>query len=242
MKKIISSLMLLSIIASIPPAYSQNNSYIQNMYRKPLNIMQSDIQTQRIPAGTVINLRLETPVNSFTSHSGDQFYATVTSDVKVGNKIVIPTGTLARGFVGSSKKHSYLTKPGMLGLNFDHIVTPLGKQQPIIVKTNNLNADKYDVVKGEGGYLNAVEEHFDKSVDMLTNTTIWGYNKGKSFGKGYPAIMTTPICAFVGGFAGSSYFAYNSFMSLFKKGENVVLNPGQNIQIILKEPVDTVLN
>ncbi|MEI7474129.1 MAG: hypothetical protein WCK67_05060 [bacterium] len=241
-KKILSTLILLTALTTASQSYAGDNTYIQNMYSKPLNLIESSIQTQRIPAGTLINLRLETPINSLTSRSGSEFNATVIENVKIGKKVVLPIGSLVRGIVCVSKKNTFVSQPGYLSLTFDHVVTPLGKQLPIVVRTNNLNANKDDIIKGEGGYFRAVNNHFEKSIDILDNTTVWGYKKGKSFAKGIPAIITTPICALGGSVYGSSYFAYNTFMSFFRKGDNVILNPGQNIQIISKEDIDLVLN
>lgn len=240
--KVLSVLILLTVIAYTPNASASDNSYIQNRYGSPLNLIESGVQTQRIPAGTLITLRLETPINSLTSKSGDPINSTIIENVKVGKKIVLPVGSLARGFVGTVKGHTYLSKPGMLSMTFDHVVTPIGKQLPIIVQTTNLNADKNDVIKAQGGYLRAVNEQYEKGVDILFASTTWGYKAGKSYLGGYPAFVTTPLCAIAGSAVGSSSFAFNSFMALFKKGDNVILNPGQDIKVRVVEDIDLVLN
>jgi hypothetical protein len=52
-----------------------------------------------VPAGTVINVRLDHSVGSKINNSGDPFTATVAEPVEVDGKVVIPSGAVARGVV-----------------------------------------------------------------------------------------------------------------------------------------------
>jgi hypothetical protein len=52
-----------------------------------------------IPAGTELTVRLESAVNSKSSHDGDPFEASLAEPVAVGEKVVIPKGASASGVV-----------------------------------------------------------------------------------------------------------------------------------------------
>src|SRR5262249_9529004 len=54
-----------------------------------------------VPVGTEMDVRLQTPLNSGTAKVEQRFEATSILDVKVGNTLAIPAGTVVRGFVSS---------------------------------------------------------------------------------------------------------------------------------------------
>jgi hypothetical protein len=207
------------------------------------NLMQADIKSERIPAGTTLKLRMETPVNSYNTTIGDTFRATLIEDDRIGTKVIIPAGTIVRGRAGEVKKNSYLSRSGKLSLTFDHIVTSMGKQVPLNVKINNAKyLDHTGVLSAGGGYLNVVSKSIDQGCDFLSSSTEWGIETGKSFFRGYPVLVTVPLGTAVGLAGAGGIFAVKSTVALFKKGDNVRVNPGDVIEVILKEPLDVPLN
>ena len=56
-----------------------------------------------IPVGTVLTVRLTTPVGSGSSKTGDSFGATVASPVSVGGAVVVAPGATAKGTVVEAK-------------------------------------------------------------------------------------------------------------------------------------------
>jgi hypothetical protein len=56
-----------------------------------------------IPAGTVLNVRLDQQVSSKTNHTGDPFQATVSSPIVVQGMTIVPTGARASGTVKDAK-------------------------------------------------------------------------------------------------------------------------------------------
>ena len=208
------------------------------------NLMQADIKSERVPAGTTLKLRMETPVNSYNSTLGDTFRATLVEDISIGTKVIIPAGTIVRGRAGDIKKNFYLSRGGKLNLTFDHIVTSMGKQIPLNVKINNA---KYldtntGVLSAGGGYLNALNKNIEQGNDFLISATGYGFDKGKTFWNGYPVILTAPLGFGVGVTGGAGIFVVKSTVALFKKGDNVRINPGDVIEVILKDPLDVPLN
>ena len=208
------------------------------------NLMQADIKSERVPAGTTLKLRMEKAVNSYNNTLGDAFNATLIEDINIGTKVIIPAGTIVRGRAGDVKKNFYLSRGGKLNLTLDHIVTPMGKQIPLNVKITNA---KYldtntGVLSAGGGYLNALGKNIDHGNDFLISATGYGFDKGKTFWNGYPVILTAPLGFGVGVAGGAGIFVVKSTVALFKKGDNVRINPGDVIEVILKDALDIPLN
>lgn len=221
--------------AGVPPVYFTTGNLS--------NLMQADIKSERIPAGTTFRLRMENPVNSYNTTLGDYFRATLVEDIRIGTKVIMPAGTMIRGRVSEVKKNSYLSRGGKLNLTFDHIVTVMGKQIPLNVKiTNAKYLDNNGILSAGGGYLNAIGKNIEQGNTFLINATAYGFEKGKSFLDGYPVILTAPLGFGVGVAGGAGIFVAKSTVALFKKGDNVKINPNDEIDVILRDSLDVPLN
>jgi hypothetical protein len=55
-----------------------------------------------LPAGTVLTVRLASPVGSKTSHTGDRFNATIATPVESDGKVVLPKGAQVQGKVAQA--------------------------------------------------------------------------------------------------------------------------------------------
>ncbi len=207
------------------------------------NVIRADVKSERIPAGTMLEVRMETPVNSHNYFEGDTFRANLLEDVRIGNLVVLPSGTMIRGSVDYVLPGRRFSKGGELNLNFDHAVTPFGKQIPLeakITRAKNLSAEG-NFAAG-GGYINALGKNFDTSADILTTTTKYCVDKGLSFWQGIPVAVMAPAGAFAGTIGGGTHFIFRSIYDMFKKGENIKVNPGDIIELTLIEPMDVPIN
>jgi len=74
-----------------------------------------------VPVGTELDIRLQTPLNSGTSKAEDRFEATTIVDFTMGPDVVIPAGTVVRGFVSSVSPAGRIDRKGSLTLSFDEI-------------------------------------------------------------------------------------------------------------------------
>jgi len=206
-------------------------------------VIHADIKSERVPAGTILEVRMETPVNTHNYFEGDTFRANLLDDIRIGNIIVLPSGTMIRGNVNHVIPARRFSRGGELGLIFDHAVTPFGKQIPIsakVTRAKKLNPEGVFVTGG--GYFKKLGETFDTSANILTATTEYCVNKGMSFWKGLPVMVTAPTGVFVGAVGGTGYFTGKSIYDMFKKGENVKVNPGDVIEVTLTEPLDVPIN
>lgn len=68
----------------------------------------------RLPAGTVIEIRVDEAVNSKTHKTGDWYAISLSQPIKLGDAILIPAGTTGRGQVVHSAKSGWGGKAGEL--------------------------------------------------------------------------------------------------------------------------------
>ena len=76
----------------------------------------------RIGVGTEFDVRLQTPLNSGTSRAEQRFEATTILDYSVREDVVVPAGSLLRGFVSSVKPAGKVDRQGSLTLSFDEAI------------------------------------------------------------------------------------------------------------------------
>jgi hypothetical protein len=74
-----------------------------------------------IPVGTEFDVRLATPLSSSTAQVEDRFEATTMVDLRQGNRIVVPAGSVMRGVVSSVKKAGRIDRTGSLTVAFDRL-------------------------------------------------------------------------------------------------------------------------
>jgi hypothetical protein len=74
-----------------------------------------------VPVGTQMDVRLQTPLNSGTATVEKRFEATTVLDLTGDNEVVIPAGSVVRGFVSSVNAAGKINRKGSLTLSFDEI-------------------------------------------------------------------------------------------------------------------------
>lgn len=115
-----------------PPAEDASNSDSQKLPfdRRPRStgILPSQTlipSTTRLPEGTALTLRLQSPISSVSSHAGDTFSATIDEPVEIDGKTLVARGTTATGRVLEAKPAArsngrspgtYALEPGYLRL------------------------------------------------------------------------------------------------------------------------------
>jgi hypothetical protein len=79
-----------------------------------------------VPVGTELDVRLQTALNSATAKIEQRFEATTLIDLNMGGHVIIPAGTVVRGFVGSVRRASRVERRGSMTLAFDEILLARG--------------------------------------------------------------------------------------------------------------------
>ncbi len=90
-----------------------------------------------LPAGTALNVKLETTLATFTSKTGDTFSGRVTQPVVMDGKTVIPIGTTVQGRVTRVKEPRRIAGKPTIGVVPETLVLPNGERY-------NLNATLVD--------------------------------------------------------------------------------------------------
>jgi hypothetical protein len=83
-----------------------------------------------IPAGTEIDVRVQTELTSDTAQVEDRFEATTVVDLSEGNRVLIPAGSVMRGIVTSVNRASRTDRKGSLTVSFNQ-VTVRGRSYPM---------------------------------------------------------------------------------------------------------------
>ena len=197
----------------------------------------ADARTKRIPAGTVFKLEFLQPVSTFSGCEGDSFVATMKNELSTGTNVILPSGSVVRGSVAQVNTAKRFSRGAKLYLDFDHIVTPNGRQIPL-----DLAVCQYENIYYDGslyknlGYGEAVQKNYERAVEITKNSTNYGLKAGESA----PGIqyLTTPFCA-VGGFIGGvGYWIGDSVADMFRKGQDVYINKGDVLTVKLLNPID----
>lgn len=232
-------------LPDVPDVTSVNdNNTVNNSKSSPNKspVLELGTSTEKIPVGSKLLIVLNNNLNSKKSHEGDPFSATVKEDLLIDNNVVLPVGTLIRGRVGKVKKPGLFSKSGSLFLNFDHIVTPLGKQVTLDVDLSSANkTNKRGALVANGGLGQAIKDSAKSGYNTTKVITKAGYDFGMAAGK-VPVVATLPASAAVGTVAGTTVFATRSTIAIFKKGGNPVVNTGDSLEINFAEELDVPVN
>ena len=181
-------------------------------------------KTEYLERKDVIEMTVSQVLDGTYSLEGDEFFATVTSDV-VGDKgVIIPKGTVAHGSITQTSEAKRLGRDGHLSLSFDYLVTPDGREIPIegkmSTKLHPLKAATkivatdvgYTAVGGVAGGLFALQAlGLEAAIASQGYTVAGGAALGGTIGLG---------------------------MSLYRKGKNVLIAPGDEIKVRILSNVE----
>jgi hypothetical protein len=92
-----------------------------------------------IPEGATLRLVLESAISSATSRSGDLVVARLAEDVKVGEKVVVPSGAEVRGRVTTAVPSGRVKTRARLAFDFDTLVVD-GKEHSIGTRSVDVSA------------------------------------------------------------------------------------------------------
>lgn len=202
----------------------------------------ADAKTRRIPAGTKLKLQLIDPVTTIAGSEGDPFNAMLLEDQTSGTNIILPAGSVVRGNISKIKPIRRLSRGAVIFLDFDHVVTPNGRQLPITLSVcNRAKLTDDGGLYNSKGYGEALQNNWVKTVDITKTATQFGKDLGDDAFTG-AVYITTPICAAGGAFGGGAYLVGDSIIDLFRKGEDVILNQGTVLDVMLTNPIDVPVN
>ncbi len=200
-----------------------------------------DARTARIPAGTAFDLQLMQTVDTMANQEGDVCNFVLLNDQKYHNNVVLPAGSIVRGSISRVKTSKLCSRGAVLYIDFDHIVTPTGRQLPLSLAFVGLPKVTYDGgIYNQKGYGEAVQQNWDKCVDITKKSTNYGLKAGDSA----PGIqyVTCPVCAIGGALGGGCYLIGDSIIDLFRRGQEVTFTKGTVFKTKLTQPIDVPVN
>ena len=207
---------------------------VQTASAAPFN---AKAKTKRIPAGTKFSLELLNPVSTSANVAGNEFTAIMITDQTADSDVILPMGSLVRGSIKKIEPAKRMSKGAVLYLDFDHVVTPNGRQLPLSLSIVGRTDMTYDGgITTTRGYKDALVENWHNTVDITKNATEWG---GDVFDDIIVADqLMTGVGAIGGAIGGGAYYIYDGIADMIRKGKNVNLNKGDVVNVILVYPVD----
>ena len=197
--------------------------------------LDAQVESRRIPKGTRLKVKLLDPVSTKTSTEGEMFNTMLLTDEKIDKAMILPAGTLIRGYVQEIKSAKLASIGAVLYLKFDHIVTPSGTQLPIkSAVSSNAKVTIDGGIREQAGYGDALKENWDNTTNIVSTCTHWGLDRVNTAAK----IILTPVGAVGGVIGGGFYLVGDSVIDIFRKGKQVVLNQGDVIDIIILKDLD----
>lgn len=224
MKKFFSILILIIFIFSGMPAFSDVlKGGVQEIFEQELPSQTFTGEYQQVDKHEVIEMTVDQVIDGNISIEGDEFFAKVTGDVGK-NGVVLPKGTVAHGIITQSQDAKRLGRDGFVSMKFDYLVTPDGRKIPI-----------------EGGV--STKLHPVKAFGKIVATDV-GYTTVGGIAGGWFALNTLGLEAAIAsqGYTVAGGAAIGGTiglaMSLYRKGKNALIAPGDQIKIRLSSPIE----
>lgn len=192
-------------------------------------------KTKRIPAGTKLSLKMLTQVDTSLNTEGTSFTAMLVSDQKEDDDVILPMGSIVRGNIKSITPAKRMSKGPILYLDFDHVVTPNGRQLPLSLNIVGRADMTFDGgITTTKGYADAWRQTCKKSGQITKDTIQWGKDVTNT---GWQYVVV-PVAAAGGVFGTAGYFVYDSIADMIRKGKDVQIGRDEILNVILVEPID----
>jgi hypothetical protein len=184
--------------------------------------------TVRLAEGTRIVFTLNNTLSTKNSRQGDDFSGVVSRNVRVGDQIVIPEGSVVRGRVMRVEKAGRVTGRAEMDLRFDEIELPNGSQLDISASLTDLDAADKEEVTEEGG----VKGEGSKKRDATT------IGVGAGIGAAIGAIAGGSKGAAIGAGTGA---AAGTGIVLATRGKDAEVKRGSTLAIQLDRPLTVTM-
>ena len=219
MKKILGAILTLVLAAQVTLA-------------APFN---ANAKTKRIPAGTKLELKMLNSINTAVNKQGNGFSAVLLTDQTADDDVILPSGSIIRGDIQGVMEPKRFSKGAVLYLNFDHVVTPNGRQLPLTLNVVGRTDMTYDGgITTTKGYTDAWKQTCSKSAQITKDAVSWAEDLTDTGWK----YVVVPVSAVGGAFGTAGYFVYGSISDMIKKGKHVQINKDEVLNVILVDPID----
>lgn len=194
------------------------------------SLLQANLASTTIPVDTRLTLVVECPVDAKTSQPGDIFEAHVKNDMFVGRTLLLPRGSLVRGRVSEVTKPRLISRAAKIGLHLEQIVTPTGEVIPLDAglefqkgKTNQ---------RGQLDPGTNLGTRVESDVKTVTGMNSKGATRSALIAANVATLGAPAVATVIG----------SSAVALFRSGDNVSLEPGQELEILLTGDLGLQIN
>lgn len=179
-----------------------------------------------VPEGTVLSVYLNSYLNTQSTQVGDHFHADVAYPIWLQQRLIIPKGSTIRGTVTQVVRPGKVKGKGRLAVRVEDLLLPNGVKRELNASFRGLH--------GPG------TERFDRKSETVEAAG----NKGTDAGQ---VVATTATGAVIGAIADEGYgagigagagAALGLVTVLFSRGKDLVLEPGTEFELELKQPLN----
>ena len=117
-------------------------------------------QTNSVPAGTALMVRLDTTLATFSNKAGDPFRASVTQPVMVNGQTVIPAGATVEGRVTRVSEPRRISGKPTIGILPEAVIMPNGERYYLDATLTDTNIHGSDV-NSEGQFKGSTHDRRD---------------------------------------------------------------------------------
>jgi hypothetical protein len=161
------SLRLLRVVPDCRLVYSQHyvpgirGAYLEEKMMKKwmivpcvflLAAMAAAQQSQSVPAGTALMVKLDTTLATFSNRVGDPFRGSLTQPVVLNGKTMIPAGATVEGRVTKLSEPRRISGKPMIGILPEAVILPSGQRYSLDAMLVDTNAGRGTDVNEEGQF------------------------------------------------------------------------------------------
>ncbi|MGH8245500.1 MAG: hypothetical protein ACREUU_03605 [Gammaproteobacteria bacterium] len=178
-----------------------------------------------VPAGTRLPVVLTTFLNSRSSQVGDAFYGETNYPIWIQQRLVIPRGSLVKGVVSHVQRPGKIKGKGQIAIRFENILLPNGVSRDLTAALSAIHGPGAEKIDRQS---ETVE--MDSSKGRDTAQVMGPAGEGAIIG----AIAGRGMGAGIGAGAGG---AVGLATVLLTRGRELVLEPGTEFELELKQPL-----
>src|SRR6476646_4217665 len=181
--------------------------------------------TVTIPAGTRVMMVLKSPLHTTSGTAGSGLYLETLYPVVQGNGVVIPARTQVQGLVEADKRPGHVNRVSEFRFRFTTLIFPNNFVAPIDGVLQSIPGAKNIRTHDKGGALKPVDQT-EKVVTPAAAGAVGGAIIGAHRGFGIGLLPGAGLGAALGLGA-----------VLLKRGDEISLAPGTNVEMILQAPL-----
>jgi hypothetical protein len=177
-----------------------------------------------LPEKTRITLQLNNQLSTRVNSEGDAFTAYVTAPILIGDRIVIPKGSVVTGSISRILRPGRFKGKAAMNLLFQSVTIPGHGQLPIVASLARMDSKGYGAIKSEGTVEGEDSEGNDIGRVLVPGIagagigTLAGGAKGAAIGSGVGAAIGL-----------ASVFA--------TRGKEIEVRRGATLDILLDQPL-----